>query len=91
MSLKSCHVRIGNWRSTVTAKKLIAVSALIVGATLGSGTTAFAQVYYNGPFGYSRPYQPNYRPYYPPGDVRRRGGPGPRVGDGTGIGIGAER
>ena len=42
----------------MTAKKLIAVSALIVGATLGSGTTAFAQVYYNGPFGYSAPTSP---------------------------------
>jgi hypothetical protein len=46
---------------------------------------------YYGLFGYSRPYLPSYRPYYPPGDVRRRGGPGPRVGSGTGLGIGAER
>ena len=46
---------------------------------------------YYGLFGYSQPYEPNYRPYYPPSDVRRRGGPGPRVGDGTGLGIGSER
>jgi hypothetical protein len=78
----------------MTMRKVLAVSALVLGATFGTATGTLAQVYYYGyygPFGYSRPYQPNYHPPYWPGDSRNRGGPGPRVGQGTGMGIGAER
>jgi hypothetical protein len=86
----------------MTAKKLIAAGALIVGATLATGTASFAQ-YYGGPYGYgggpglydyAPGYGGGYGGYYgysgsPP--YWLRGGPGPRVGGGSGTGIGAQR
>jgi hypothetical protein len=89
----------GQRRLTMTAKKLIAAGALIVGATLATGTASFAQ-YYGGPYGYGGgpglyDYAPGYGGGYygysgsPP--YWLRGGPGPRVGGGSGTGIGAQR
>jgi hypothetical protein len=88
-------------RLTMTAKKLIAAGALIVGATLATATASFAQ-YYGGPYGYGGgpglyDYAPGYGGYggyynysgSPP--YWLRGGPGPRVGGGSGTGIGAQR
>ena len=75
----------------MTAKKLVAATALLVGVTLGTASASFAQaVYYGGPYGYEHGYN-GYDGY--PGSVPNwmRGGPGPRVKDGSGMGIGAER
>jgi hypothetical protein len=82
----------------MTAKKLVAAAALLAGVTLGTATAAFAQ-YYGGPYGYGGygglyDYAPGYGGYSgyagsPP--YWLRGGPGPRVGGGSGMGIGAER
>ena len=83
----------------MTTKKLIAATALLVGATLGTATASFAQGYYGGPYGYRGGlydvapgygggyygYQGGSPPYW------LRGGPGPRVGGGSGMGIGAQR
>jgi hypothetical protein len=90
-----------NRRLTMTAKKFIAAGALIVGATLATATASFAQ-YYGGPYGYGGgpglyDYAPGYGGYggyynysgSPP--YWLRGGPGPRVGGGSGTGIGAQR
>lgn len=87
----------------MTAKKLIAAAALLAGATLGTATASFAQTYYGGPYGYGGgygggvyDYAPGYGGYgyngyqgAPP--YWLRGGPGPRVGGGSGTGIGAQR
>lgn len=78
----------------MTAKKLVAATALLVGVTLGTATASFAQgVYYGGPYGYEYGY--NGYDGYPgyPGTAPNwmRGGPGPRVQDGSGQGIGAVR
>jgi hypothetical protein len=81
----------------MTAKKLIAAAALLAAATLGTATASFAQMYYGGPYGYGRGLYdaaPGYGGYYgyqgsPP--YWLRGGPGPRVGGGSGMGIGAQR
>lgn len=81
----------------MTAKKLIAAAALLAGATLGTATASFAQTYYGGPYGYGGgvyDYAPGYGGYNayqgaPP--YWLRGGPGPRVGGGSGTGIGAQR
>jgi hypothetical protein len=82
----------------MTAKKLIAAAALLVGVTLGTATAAFAQ-YYGGPYGglydysggglYDRGAGYGGYPASPP--YWLRGGPGPRVGGGSGTGIGAQR
>jgi hypothetical protein len=80
----------------MTAKKIIVASALLLGTALGTTTAALAQVYYNGNYGYGY-YNyapgPGYAPYnYGPSAPNcDRGGPGPRVGCGSGMGIGAER
>ncbi len=90
----------------MTVKKLIAATGVLVGVTLGSATASFAQYYGGpygyggGPYGYGGPYggglynyAPGYGGYY--GEVSPpywlRGGPGPRVGGGSGTGIGAQR
>jgi len=78
----------------MTAKKLVAATALLVGVTLGTATASFAQdVYYGGPYGYEYGY--NGYDAYPsyPGTAPNwmRGGSGPRVQDGSGQGIGAVR
>jgi hypothetical protein len=79
----------------MTAKKLIAAAGVLVGVTLGTATASFAQ-YYGGPYGYGGlyDYAPGYGGSYgypasPP--YWLRGGPGPRVGGGSGTGIGAQR
>ncbi len=76
----------------MTAKKLIAAAALLAGVTLATATASFAQaVYYGGPYRYGYGYGGYYDydsgspPYW------MRGGPGPRVQGGSGMGIGAER
>jgi hypothetical protein len=69
----------------MTARTLIAASTLILATTLGA-TASFAQYY--APYGYSyaAPYAYDYYgPYHP------RGGPGPRVSNGQGMGIGSVR
>jgi hypothetical protein len=82
----------------MTAKKLIAAAALLVGVTFGTATASFAQVYYGGPYGGGYgglyDYAPGYGGYsgYPASPPYwLRGGPGPRVGGGSGMGIGAQR
>jgi hypothetical protein len=77
----------------MTLKKTIMTGALILGATVGLTTATFAQSYggrYDRP-GYSyggSGYEYNRGPSVPDTE---RGGPGPRVGAGSGAGIGAER
>ena len=75
----------------MTAKKLVAATALLVGVTLGTASASFAQVYYGGPYGYEYGY--GYGPYGRAGSPPdwMRGGPGPRVQDGNGMGIGGVR
>lgn len=73
----------------MTAGKLAATAALLVGTTLAMSSASFAQAYY----GYGPGYDPgfydnNYGPATPNCD---RGGPGPRSGCGSGMGVGAER
>ena len=77
----------------MTLKKSIMTGALILGATVGLTTATFAQSYggrYDRP-GYSyggSGYEYNRGPAVPDTE---RGGPGPRVGAGSGAGIGAQR
>lgn len=81
-------------------KKFLLAGAFVLAATSAS----LAQGY--GAYGYGPVYGPGYYDYAPtygygptPGfygynygyDNRARGGPGPRVGNGTGAGIGAVR
>jgi len=83
----------------MTTKKLITATALVLGVTLGTATVSFAQgVYYGGPYGYEYGYNGydgypgGYNGYYPGAAPNwMRGGPGPRVQDGSGQGIGAVR
>jgi hypothetical protein len=80
----------------MTAKKLITAGALFLGASLGLATAAAAQGYgyygyYGGPYydQWTGPgYGYNYGPSVPDTD---RGGPGPRVQGGSGMGIGGVR
>lgn len=78
-------------------KKLALAATLVLGAGLGLTTASLAQTYY-GPYGPGYgyyDYAPGYHLYgrYDYGAVSNcdRGGPGPRVGCGSGMGIGAER
>ena len=76
------------------ATKLIVAGALMLGTTLAAVTAASAQGYYYGPYGYYYGYgpHPGYVPYDGPARSNcDRGGPGPRVGCGSGVGIGAVR
>jgi hypothetical protein len=82
----------------MTAKKLIIGAALLVGApflaAVAASSTTQAQGYYRHWYGHG--YRGLYNEYGgPPGLVsppnRYRGGPGPRVLDGAGMGIGAVR
>lgn len=73
-------------------KKAIMTGALILGTIAGLTTAAFAQEHY-GPYdrGYGYmdgPYEYNQGPAVPDTE---RGGPGPRVQAGSGMGIGAVR
>ncbi len=81
----------------MTAKELMVGSALLVGAAftaaVGTSSVTLAQGYYGyHHHGYGRHYRGLYNYYggYSQPDVSR-GGPGPRVGSGSGMGIGAER
>ena len=78
----------------MTMKKLVAASAVLIGVALGTASASFAQgVYYGGPYGYEYGYRNGYGPYGYPGTAPdwMRGGPGPRVQDGSGMGIGGVR
>lgn len=80
----------------MTAKKVIVAAALLAGAMLGVSTASYAQVYYGGPYGYPYGYQYGYGgglyDYYGPSRPDwMRGGPGPRVQDGSGMGVGDVR
>jgi hypothetical protein len=87
----------------MTAKKILLATALLMGTT----SITMAQGFYGGPYygsyGYGPRYDYNVRaapygrhfygssgPGYYENDTNR-GGPGPRVGGGSGMGIGAER
>lgn len=74
-----------------TVKKLAAATALLAGVTLATATASFAQtIYYGGPYGYEYGYDGYYGYRGAPPDWMR-GGPGPRVQDGSGMGIGGVR
>lgn len=77
----------------MTIKKLVAATALLAGVMVGTASASFAQVYYGGPYGYEYGYRDGYGPYGYPGTAPdwMRGGPGPRVQDGSGMGIGGVR
>jgi hypothetical protein len=80
-----------------TMKKIILAAAFVLTATSAAFAQYFAPGYYDAAPGYYGYYgAPGYYGYYgsPPAwyenDVRR-GGPGPRVGSGSGMGVGAQR
>jgi hypothetical protein len=76
------------------AKKLIVLGVLFLGTSLVAATAASAQDYYYGQNGSYYGYGPRagYGPYNGPARSDcDRGGPGPRVGCGSGMGIGAVR
>jgi hypothetical protein len=76
---------------TMTTKKLLAATALLLGVTLGTATASLAQsVYYGGPYGYEYGYR-GFDGYSVSPPHWMRGGPGPRVQDGSGMGIGSVR
>jgi len=75
-------------------KKIAIGAALLFGAMLATATGSFAQGYYGGP--YDAPGYYDFAPYSGPSnrwnsDDRYRGGPGPRVMDGSGSGVGSVR
>ena len=88
----------------MTSKRIMLAAIILAAATLASGTAGLAQGYYGGPYGQGYyDYAPgwggglygyggvgpfNYGPAVP--NVVR-GGPGPRVQAGSGMGIGAVR
>jgi len=72
------------------AKKLILTTAFVLSASLGTATVSLAQSF--GPHGQGYyNYGPGPGPYNngPQSDCNR-GGPGPRVGCGSGMGIGSQ-
>ncbi len=77
----------------MTAKKLALAASLLLATTLGMSTASLAQAYYRGTYGqdYYDYYQPGPYNYGPPASDCERGGPGPRTGCGSGLGIGAVR
>lgn len=85
----------------MTVKKLLAATALLAGVTLGTASASFAQIYYGGPYGYEggpyayqggpHGYGYEYGPYGGSPPDWSRGGPGPRVQDGSGMGVGGVR
>lgn len=67
-------------------------TALVVGIAPATATASFAQaVYYGGLYDYGYGYGQGMYYGAPVAPNWMRGGPGPRVGDGSGLGIGAER
>jgi hypothetical protein len=85
----SCRSETG--RLNMTARKLAATAALLLGTTLALSSTSFAQVYYGGYGPGYYDYAPGYYNYGPSLPNCDRGGPGPRSGCGSGMGVGAER
>jgi hypothetical protein len=89
----------GTGDQTMTAKKLIIGSVLLVGAAFmaaaGTSSLAQAQGYYGyHPYWYGPRYRGLYNYYGGDGFSRPdvdRGGPGPRVSGGSGAGIGGVR
>jgi hypothetical protein len=83
----------------MTAKELIVGSALLVGASfvaaVATSNATQAQGYFRYWYGHGYGGLYDYYGAGPSGLVARpnrdRGGPGPRVRDGSGMGIGAER
>jgi hypothetical protein len=79
----------------MTAKKLALAAALLLGTSLGLSTASLAQTYYGPGYHGYYDYAPGYHRYgrysYGAGSDCDRGGSGPRVGCGSGMGIGAER
>ncbi|MGB6535969.1 MAG: hypothetical protein WBF58_08415 [Xanthobacteraceae bacterium] len=77
----------------MTAKRLILTAALLGGVSLGMTGASLAQGYYGGTYGQGYyDYAPGYGAYnYGPRSDCSRGGPGPRVGCGSGLGIGSQR
>jgi hypothetical protein len=79
--------------------RLTLAAALVVSATWAMTTAVMAQPYYGGAYGGLYNYAPGPRvgPYYyynnfgPAVPDCDRGGPGPRVGCGSGLGIGSQR
>ncbi|MGH6674310.1 MAG: hypothetical protein ACRECV_20370 [Xanthobacteraceae bacterium] len=81
----------------MTPKRIALAAALLLGASLGMSTAGLAQAYYGGTYGphyydYARApaFARSYN-YGPPANDCERGGPGPRVGCGSGLGIGSQR
>ena len=84
-------------------KKILVAAALLAGATsaaLAQGYGFYGPPVVYGPYGYAPGYGYGVYGYgvydYAPGysygyAYHRRGGPGPRVGDGTGMGVGSQR
>ncbi len=88
----------------MTSKRLMMAAAILAGTTLAATTAGLAQGYYGGPYGpgyYDYAPGPAFGPYdyggvgpyyYGPAILNvNRGGPGPRVQAGSGMGIGAVR
>jgi hypothetical protein len=79
-----------------TMKKIILAAAFVLTATSAAFAQYLAPGYYDAAPGYGYYDAPGYYGYYgsPPAwyenDIRR-GGPGPRVGSGSGMGVGAQR
>jgi hypothetical protein len=79
-----------------TMKKIILAAAFVLTATSAAFAQYFAPGYYDAAPGYGYYGAPGYYGYYgsPPAwyenDIRR-GGPGPRVGAGSGMGVGSQR
>jgi hypothetical protein len=78
-------------RLNMISKRLMIAAATLAGTTLAATTAGFAQDYYDyapgaGLYDYGGP--SSYGPAIPDVD---RGGPGPRVQAGSGMGIGAVR
>lgn len=72
-------------------KKIIITGAVVLGTIAGLTSATLAQDYYGGRFGHTYGYQGYGYDSGPSAPDVDRGGPGPRVGAGTGAGIGAER
>jgi hypothetical protein len=75
-------------------KRLIVAAAFVLAATSAAPAQGYA--YYGAPYGYGSGYElydyaPAYTDAYGGYADSYRGGPGPRVGNGTGMGIGAVR
>jgi hypothetical protein len=100
-------VTLGMQLEAISMRKLIIAAGFVSLATLGGASVSLAQGYYGepAPYGSSLDYSPGiydltpgyhsspyaYDYYDYDGPYHQRGGPGPRVGNGTGMGIGSQR